>query len=179
VQSVVVGEIQMISLPESDFGSNWSALLYYSLLTLWIAFTAFAFQRVRTTVNPTILLLFSLWILWGFGYETVGKRLMLQVDGTVLSKRDMPYPIAPNRYSTEYLVQRRDGTNQIFVAGPTDASLPRNIAVGTTLRKLRWHVNYESDGYWVNDFSVPFYSAILFAGVIGLGLSLKDLLMQK
>jgi hypothetical protein len=84
--------------------------------------------RTTTTSgpNPMALLLFGLWIIWGFGFDTVGRRLEIQFDGVVISSRDIPKTRGP-RYATEYTLRGPDGQNHIYVAGPTDASLPRSM----------------------------------------------------
>ncbi len=132
------------------------------------------FQRADVTkVKPTALLVVALWIFWGFGYQTVGKRLVSQVDGTVISRRNVAYPVAPARYSTEYIVRGLDGQNHVYVAGPTDASLPRTVPVGTTLKKLRWHWAYEENGQVIDSFGWVFYGVVLAIGTTLLVWSLK------
>lgn len=117
-----------------------------------------------TNVKPTALLLLSLWIFWGFGYETLAKRLSAHVEGTVISSREVAYPLAPARYSTEYIVRGLNGQNQTYVAGPTDASLPRTIPVGTHVKKLPWHWSYEENGQLTDSFGWLFYSLVLAVG---------------
>jgi hypothetical protein len=93
-------------------------------------------------------------------YETVGARLKTEVDGVVISSRDVPSTGAP-RYATEYTLRGPDGRETIYVAGATDASLPRSLPVGTTLKKERWHLDYEKNGERVEDFGVFFYASII------------------
>ena len=54
--------------------------------------------------NPIVLSLFGLWILWEFGYQTLWVRLTTTVEGTVVSARDIPYPLSPARHGTEYVL---------------------------------------------------------------------------
>ena len=115
--------------------------------------------------KPIVLFVFGLWILWGFGYETLWARLMTDVEGTVVSAQDTPSPLAPARHGTEYVVRSPDSRNIIYIAGATDASLPRNIPVGAYIKKQRWHLSYERDGQKIDDFSILFYAAILSAAV--------------
>jgi hypothetical protein len=115
--------------------------------------------------NPIMLSLFGLWILWGFGYQTLWARLMTNVEGTVVPARDIPYPLAPARHGTEYVLLTAKGDTDRYVAGATDASLPRNIPVGSYIKKRRWHLSYEQDTHRIYDFSIPFYVAILSAAV--------------
>lgn len=132
------------------------------------------FKRATVaTVRPGVLLLWSLWILWGFGYQTAAKRLLLQVEGTVTSRREIAYRAAPARYSTEYIVRGVDGENRDYAAGPTDASLPRTIPVGTSLKKLRWHWAYEENGRVADRFGWVFYALILAIGTASLVWSFK------
>ena len=126
-----------------------------------------------TKVKPTVLLLLSFWIFWGFGYETLAKRLLLQVEGTVISRREVAYPLAPARYSTEYIVRGRDGQDRGYVAGPTDATLSRTIPAGTSLKKLRWHWAYEENGQLIDSFGWLFYGFILAIGTASLVWGLK------
>ena len=115
-------------------------------------------------LNPIVLLLVALWIFWGFGLETVGIRLKTQIDGVVVSSRDVPPSRGP-RYATEYILRGEDGRDYSYVAGPTDASLPRSMPVGTRLKKIRWRLDYERDGQLVDDLSVGFFSAVLGTGL--------------
>lgn len=113
--------------------------------------------------NPIVLFLFGLWILWGFGYETVWFRLMTHVEGTVVSAHDIL--LAPARHGTEYVFRTGEGRDISYLAGATDASLSRHIPVGSYVRKLRWHLCYGVDGQTINDFSVPFYAVMLSVAV--------------
>jgi hypothetical protein len=119
----------------------------------------------KPQTNPTILIVLALWIFWGFGYETLFKRLMTDVEGTVISAQDIPYPLAPARHGTEYVFQSQEGRTISYIAGPTDASLPRSIPVGTYIKKRRWHLSYERDGQQVDDFGIMFYVASLAMAV--------------
>jgi hypothetical protein len=106
-----------------------------------------------------VLILFGLYILWGFGWDTVGHMLRTSVDGVIVASRDFPATGAP-RYATEYTIRGADGKDRVYVAGATDASLERSMSVGTRIRKLPWHLDYERDGTRVR-FPTPFYATIL------------------
>jgi hypothetical protein len=114
----------------------------------------------RKGLDPFVLLLSGLGILWGFGFDTVGRRLEIQVDGVVTSSLDIPATRGP-RYATEYTLRGPGGQNHIYVAGPTDASLPRSMPVGTYLKKPRWHLDYWRNKQRVDDFPIFFYQAVL------------------
>jgi hypothetical protein len=113
-------------------------------------------MKANAGVNPLVPLMLGLWIIWGFGFETVGRRLKTKVDGVVISSRDLPSTGAP-RNATHYTLRGLDG-DSVYVAGPTDASLPRSLPIGTHLRKQRWHLDYERNGERVDDFPISFYS---------------------
>lgn len=133
----------------------------------------FVFRKIVRTLKSGALLLLALWTFWGFGYETVAKRLFAQVEGTVISRRDIAFAPAPARYSTEYVVAGLDGQNYSYVAGPTDASLPRTIPVGASVKKLRWHWSYEQNGQLIDRFGWVFYGVVLAIGTIALAWSLR------
>jgi len=128
-------------------------------------------MKSKVVSNPAIPLIFGLFILWGFGYETVGTRLKTQLEGVVVSSRDIPSTGAP-RYATEYTLRGPDGRESVYVAGATDASLPRSMPVGTTLKKQRWHLAYEKNGQRVDDFGVSFYGMMLGIAVACLAWSI-------
>ena len=110
-----------------------------------------------------IRIFFGLFILWGFGWETIGRRLQTNVDGVIVSSRDVPSKGAP-RYATEYTVRGLDGQEQVFFGGPTDASLPRSMPVGTRIRKQQWHLDYEENGRRVEFPEKYFYDFVLACG---------------
>ena len=119
-----------------------------------------SYSATKTRPNPILPLIFGLFILWGFGVDTVGRRLNIELEGVVTSSRDIPITRGP-RYATEYTLRGTDGLDHVYVAGPTDASLPRSMPVGTYLRKVRWHLYYERNGQRVDDFPLFFYEATL------------------
>ena len=129
-------------------------------------------SEVDAQRKAIVLIVFGLFILWGFGWETVGRRLWTDVDGVIVTSRDVPSRGAP-RYATEYTVQGDDGNKTIFWAGPTDGSLSRSMPVGTRIQKKRWHFNYEQDGNRVG-FPYAFYAFFL---ALALGLVVTGLLL--
>ncbi len=40
-------------------------------------------MKTAIVPNPVVPLVFALWILWGFGLETVGRRLEIQLEASV------------------------------------------------------------------------------------------------
>jgi hypothetical protein len=119
--------------------------------------------RKNYKINPAVLICFGLFFLWGFGWETVGHRLLIDVDGVIVASRDVPSTGAP-RYATEYTIRGPRGEEQIFWAGPTDASLPRSLPVGTQIRKRRWHLDFEYNGTRIGYPEMYFYDAVLACG---------------
>lgn len=127
-------------------------------------------MKPQTGINPLVLGIWSLWMIGAFGFYTLGTRLWTQLDGVVVSSRDIPATRGP-RYATEYILRGPDGRETAYAAGPTDSSLPRSMPVGTTLKKKRWHLDYEQDGQRVDDFGLTFYLVILATGCGALGWS--------
>jgi hypothetical protein len=115
---------------------------------------------MKAKYRPVVLFLWGTWMLWGFGFQTVWKRLQTEISGTVLSSRDIHPSRAPTRYSTEYLIRGDNGQDRIYVAGPTDGSLPRSMPIGTKIKKLRWNLDYEMNDARVH-FPMAFYAVIL------------------
>jgi hypothetical protein len=102
---------------------------------------------------------------WGFG-TTLSQRLMTDIEGTVISAEDIPVTFS-QRHGTDYVVLSPEGRTISYIAGATDASLPRSMPVGTYIKKQRWHTSYERNGQQVDDFGTLSYAAIL-AGAVGL-----------
>lgn len=148
------------------------AELVWLVIGVLLLFVAFVLRKILRGLKSAVLLLFAIWIFWGFGYETLAKRLFSQVEGTVISRRNIAYSAAPAKYSTEYVVCGQDGQNRSYVAGPTDASLPRTIPVGASLKKLRWHWSYEQNGQPIDKFGWVFYGVALAMGAVSLMWSL-------
>jgi len=103
--------------------------------------------------KATVLILFGLFILWGFGWNTVGRRLLMAIDGVIVARRAVSS-------ATEYTVRGDNGSKQLLLAGATDASLPGDMPVGTRIRKKLWHLDYEQDGQR-ESFPWIFYSLAL------------------
>ena len=119
-----------------------------------------ATHRRRTAgPRPAVLIAVALWIVWGFGYETVWQRLALELDGTVIARREIPQTWASHGPATAYVVRGADGRGHDYVSGGNDASLPGNIPIGTGIEKHKWALSYSLNGVRIDDFPIYFYSA--------------------
>jgi hypothetical protein len=130
-------------------------------LYIWLGKTGCSLggKEEMKSINPQSVILFcgGLWILWGFGIETLWTRYVIDVEGTVVSSRDVPSKGAP-RYATEYVIRGADGHDHQYVAGATDASLDRSLPVGSQIQKKWGQLGYEVNGEWQN-FPIYAYSA--------------------
>ena len=105
-----------------------------------------------------IATLAAFWIIWGFGYQTIWARLMTEIDGTVTVRQEVT---TSGRRGTIYTVRGAHGADREYVAGATDASLSREMPVGTVVVKRKWHLSYLRDDAPVNDFPTYAYSGTL------------------
>jgi hypothetical protein len=121
--------------------------------------------KIATPTNPLVPLLAALWIGWGFGLNTVGKRLYTELDGVVISSIDVP-ATRDARYRTDYVLRGSDGREYSYVAGATDASLPRSLPVGTHLTKRKWRLDYVQNGQTIDDFPITMYAIVFGIGLL-------------
>jgi hypothetical protein len=112
----------------------------------------------RGKFRPLPLAIFALLILYICGFQVAWPRLILQVEGKVVSSQDVPSTGAP-RYATYYLIQAPNGQIFPYVAGCTDASLPRSLPVGTNIIKRRWEWKPRLNGAGPSDNTTIFYLA--------------------
>jgi hypothetical protein len=120
--------------------------------------------------------LFALFILWGFGYETLWPRLTTNIEGTVVSKEYLARNAWTHGYGTRYVIRKPDGSQLEYVAGATDASLSRTIPLGAELEKRKWELSYSVNGKRIKDFPASFYFAILGAALATLFLGRQQTL---
>jgi hypothetical protein len=120
-------------------------------------------QRRRGAAGPppVALTLVAIFIIRGFGYETVGSRLTTVLDGVVIARQEIPRTPYAHGTGMIYTVRSADGVDHSYVAGATDGSLPRDIPVGAQITKRKWELSYLSDGRRVDDFPRTFYGIIL------------------
>ena len=117
--------------------------------------------------SPAMFLMWVMWgfwMLWAFGVMTVWARLNTELDGTIVSSRDVPFTGAP-RYGTDYIIRGTDGRDHVYAAGCTDASLQRSMPVGTHIHKERWSLGYERDSRWIS------FPTVSYSGMLGVSFS--------
>ena len=98
-----------------------------------------------------------------FGTNEIGQRLLIDIEGTVLSSRTT----TGNRPVTYYVVRGENGKEFQYIAGATDMSLPRELPEGTSIKKKKFELSWQQNGKTVEDFPLNFY-----LGACGLGLML-------
>jgi hypothetical protein len=98
-----------------------------------------------------------------FGASEIGQRLLIDVEGTVISSRTT----TGNRPGTYYVIRGENGKEFQYVAGATDMSLPRRLPEGTNIKKKKFELSWQLNGNTVKDFPLNFY-----LGACGIGLML-------
>jgi hypothetical protein len=111
-----------------------------------------------------IFVIIALVLFWPLSFDTIWNRLTTEVDGTIVSSRDIPATWA-KRHATEYIVRGIDGEDRAYAAGATDASLERGMPVGTRISKHRWELGYEKNGKWVR-FPIGAYVVTFIAAIV-------------
>ena len=110
------------------------------------------FNTEKYPKRPRLFLLVS--ILWFcLASQSLWQFLLIEVNGTIANVQYIPGKDTP-RYSAEYTIRAPDGRNQIYIAGCTDGSLPRDFPVGTSLKKLKWHLSYEKNGALISTYPI-------------------------
>lgn len=110
----------------------------------------------------SVLVLFSVWALF-FGAKEIVDRSLIEVEGTIISSQTT----IGDRPVTTYIIRGSDQVDRQYVAGPTDASLPRRLSIGTYLKKERYALAWMQNQKIVNDFPLWFYF-----GACGIGIML-------
>jgi hypothetical protein len=106
-------------------------------------------------------------MMWGWG-GTLWARLVTEADGIVISREYFsPTPLTHGSH-VDYQIRRADGSILDLSAGPTDASLSKNISVGMELQKRKWELSYKLDGRLMDDFPRVFYFSMIGAAFAGL-----------
>lgn len=106
---------------------------------------------------------------------SVGGRLLLDVNGTITA-REVTTGYRP---AAIYTVSTSNGGKSTFISGPTDASLPRDLKIGSNLEKRKWELGYSINGNYVLDFPIGFYIGVLVLGICLLFISVRLALRQR
>jgi hypothetical protein len=101
-----------------------------------------------------------------FAVREVYNRVAIDVHGKIIVSATTCVQPSNNRCSTRYIIENATQHRSEYVAGPTDSSLRRRLAVGTSLEKSKWALAYKMDGQPINDFSTTFYEIV---GSVGFG----------
>jgi hypothetical protein len=115
---------------------------------------------IKTKFNVRAFVLGGLWAIFMVDYTTFG-RLHNEVDGVIMAR----HLTTGYRPAAIYSVRDSGGGTHTYVAGATDASLPRDLPIGAHVTKRRWDLGYSVDGQRRDDFPVTFYTIILTIGV--------------
>jgi hypothetical protein len=118
-------------------------------------------QNQRNITYGPILLAVLLWL---FSGSEIYQRGAIELNGTIVSSTTACMQPWNNRCATEYTVKVHNGSQQTYVAGPTDRALPRRLPVGTVVIKTRWALSYSLNGQQVDDFPILFYYGLLVVG---------------
>lgn len=90
---------------------------------------------------------------------TIG-RLLIDVDGVIVGRETT----TGYRPAALYSINGSSGT-RTYAAGATDASLPRDLPIGSHLTKHRWELAYTLDDQRVSNFPITFYGVSFGIGV--------------
>jgi hypothetical protein len=121
-------------------------------------------QRLRAVLS-CFMVVVPLMIFWTAGYIGVWNRLQINVEGKVISRKDLPQTPSTHGPTSVYRLQGSDGSIREYTATTNDPSLPRTIPVGAYVVKRKWELQYLLNGEQVDDFPLKSYAAFLIAGV--------------
>ena len=97
-----------------------------------------------------------------FSASEIYARAAIALSGTIVSSRTDCVQPYNNRCASVYLVEDSHGARTEYVAGPTDHSLKRSLAVGTSIDNPRWALAYTVDGQRIDNFPRYFYLGVGF-----------------
>jgi hypothetical protein len=79
------------------------------------------------------------------------QRYFLEIEGVVVESKTT----SPPRPATYYQIMGFDKIVRQYIAGPTDKSLPRQMPIGTHIKKIKHQLWWERDKVRVDDFTLP------------------------
>jgi hypothetical protein len=102
---------------------------------------------------------------WTFD-SGVWTRLQIELEGTIISRRDAAPTVYANGPTTRYTIREADGSLGDYTATIADPSLPRTLPIGGAIVKRKGDLFYLLDGKRIDDF--PITADFVFLGV-GIG----------
>jgi hypothetical protein len=117
---------------------------------------------------------FGAWLLFMALYTAAG-RLLIEADGLVVARQTVYDP----RRATVYTMRTPSGRSFSLESGATDASLSRDLPVGSRVTKRKWDLAYTVDGRTVSDFSTTFYGIVFAIGASFVWLSIALIIQRR
>jgi hypothetical protein len=114
------------------------------------------------------------WLLFMSLY-TVGGRLLIETDGFVVARQTVYDP----RRATIYTMRAPNGRSFSLESGATDASLSRDLAIGSHITKRKWDLAYTVNGQRISDFSTTFYGIVFAIGASFVWLSIALIIQRR
>jgi hypothetical protein len=118
-------------------------------------------------IKPFPLMFF----LWGiglihFGVGEIWSRASISLDGTIISSNTLCAPDNQYRCSSTYILRSNQSGQEVqYQAKGNDASLPKNLPLGTRIHKVKYLLAYEINGQINDDFPVAFYKISAAVGL--------------
>jgi hypothetical protein len=113
---------------------------------------------------------FTLMCLWAgvlfinLGVGEIWSRASISLDGTIISSNTLCAPDNQYRCTSTYILRSNQSGQEVqYQARGNDASLPKNLPIGTRINKAKYLLAYEINGQINDDFPVAFYE--IFAAV--------------
>ncbi len=75
---------------------------------------------------------------------------------SVARKDNVPFPPWSRNRANRYLIRDLDGREHVYYADWSEGNLD-GFPIGTSIRKQRWHMEYEENGRTRNDFPLGIY----------------------
>lgn len=122
-------------------------------------------------INPLIALLIFGVIVVVMACLEIYERASIEIDGLIVGSEVVCQQPKNNRCVTKYQFKGVVDKAQFeYSAGPTESSLPHDLAMGASVKKHRWELTYEIDGKPVDDFPTLFYVGLVAIGLFAVGI---------
>src|SRR5438309_567348 len=149
------------------------ALFGFGILLVATLVMLYRLGALRLQFSPAIGLL-GAWAIF-MAVDTVIGRLLIETDGTVVSRQTIP-KARPNAI---YTMRAPGGDIFTFTSGASDASLPRDFLVGSHVTKRKWDLSYTVNGQRISNFPVTFYGVLSGIGASLVWFSVVLLIQQR